>query len=188
MLTLAKYLQGVSTDDTSSEWEKGQARPAWHCPLRKNLHGTCEVSVCVLVSFRKLSRQSRLTFGRRRRAPGYIEAPHAHCRTMSWASVRYLWVGPVRCWQSVISVWKWGATGSSKVERRLILRRDVRHIFSHHRRLCLKHDFRIRWRTRGEVERRPRGCFIVRRHSRRSGRYTDWCRRPFASETIKNIG
>ena len=43
--TLAKYLQGVSTVDTSVECEKGQAFPAWHCPVLKNLQGTCEVSV-----------------------------------------------------------------------------------------------------------------------------------------------
>ena len=42
--TLAKYLQGVSAVVRSVECEKGQAFPAWHCPVLKNLQGTCEVS------------------------------------------------------------------------------------------------------------------------------------------------
>ena len=41
---LAKYLHGAGRVVDSRSWEKGHIRPAWHCPCRKNLHGTCCVS------------------------------------------------------------------------------------------------------------------------------------------------
>lgn len=42
--TFAKYLQIFSAAAPRS-WLKGQADPAWQAPWRKNLHGTCAVSV-----------------------------------------------------------------------------------------------------------------------------------------------
>lgn len=42
--TFAKYLHTVSAAAPIS-WLKGQALPAWQAPCRKNLQGTCDVSV-----------------------------------------------------------------------------------------------------------------------------------------------
>jgi hypothetical protein len=48
-LTFAKYLQMLSTVLARS-WLKGQEFPAWQAPCRKNLQGTCAVSMQIIVS------------------------------------------------------------------------------------------------------------------------------------------
>ena len=88
--TLAKYLQGVSTVETSVECEKGQAFPAWHCPVLKNLQGTCEVSAGagISTSFRCQFVAPRWCLTLRIRGTSWsIKCSETHCTSMSRAPV-----------------------------------------------------------------------------------------------------